>query len=85
MEKTTSADSDLKKGVLDELSREPSVNAADIGVTAHAGIVTLTGHVQNYMQKMDAEKVAGRVKGVKVVAAEMEVKLPYDSYVAAEV
>ena len=61
------------------------MNAADIGVTAHAGIVTLTGHVQNYMQKMDAEKVAGRVKGVKVVAAEMEVKLPYDSYVAAEV
>ena len=73
-----SSDSDLKKAVLDELSWEPSVNAAHIGVTAHAGIVTLTGHVENYMQKLGVEKAAGRVKGVKAVAEEIEVKLPYD-------
>ena len=71
-------DSDLKKAVLDELSWEPSVNAAHIGVTAHAGVVTLTGHVENYMHKLAAEKAASRVKGVKAVAEEIEVKLPYD-------
>jgi osmotically-inducible protein OsmY len=73
-----SSDSDLKKAVLDELSWEPSVNAAHIGVTAHAGVITLTGHVHNYMQKIGVEKAAGRVKGVKAVAEEIEVKLPYD-------
>jgi osmotically-inducible protein OsmY len=73
-----SSDSDLKRAVLDELSWEPSVNAAHIGVTAHAGVVTLTGHVDNYMHKMSAEKAVGRVKGVKAVAEQMEVKLPYD-------
>jgi osmotically-inducible protein OsmY len=73
-----SADSDLKKAVLDELSWAPNVNAAHIGVTTHAGIVSLTGHVETYMQKLDAEKAAGRVRGVKAVAAEIEVKLPYD-------
>ena len=78
MENTMSSDSDLKKAVLDELSWEPSVNAAHIGVTAHAGVITLTGHVHNYMQKIGVEKAAGRVKGVKAVAEEIEVKLPYD-------
>jgi osmotically-inducible protein OsmY len=73
-----SSDSDLKKAVLDELSWEPSVNAAHIGVTAHAGVITLTGHVGNYMHKTAAERAAGRVMGVKAVAEEIEVKLPYD-------
>jgi osmotically-inducible protein OsmY len=73
-----STDSDLKRAVLDELSWEPSVDAAHIGVTANAGVVTLTGHVENYSQKLDAEKATSRVKGVKAVAEEIEVKLPYD-------
>jgi osmotically-inducible protein OsmY len=73
-----SADSDLKRAVLDELSWEPSVDAAHIGVTANAGVVTLTGHVENYTHKLGAEKAASRVRGVKAVAEEIEVKLPYD-------
>ena len=70
-------DSDLKKAVLDELSWEPSVDAAHIGVTANAGVITLTGHVANYTHKLGAEKAASRVRGVKAVAEEIEVKLPY--------
>ena len=73
-----SSDSDLKKAVLAELGWEPSVNSAHIGVTAHEGVVTLTGHVASYMHKLAAEKAASRVKGVKAVAEEIEVKLPYD-------
>lgn len=73
-----SMDSDLKKAVLDELSWEPSVNAAHIGVTANAGVITLNGHVNNYAQKEGAERAASRVKGVHGVAEEIEVRLPYD-------
>ncbi|WP_375456599.1 BON domain-containing protein [uncultured Methylobacterium sp.] len=53
------------------------MTAAHIGVTAKDGIVTLTGHVQNYMEKHAAEKAAGRVKGVRAVAEEIEVRLPH--------
>jgi osmotically-inducible protein OsmY len=73
-----SSDSDLKTAVLAELKWEPSVNAAHIGVTTHAGIVTLTGHAENYMQKLRAEKAASRVRGVNAIAAEIEVKLPFN-------
>ena len=61
-----------------ELGWEPSIDAAHIGVTANAGVVTLTGHVQSFAQKVAAERAAARVKGVKAVAEEIQVKLPYD-------
>ena len=74
-----SKDSELKKVVLDELSWEPSVETAHIGVTAKDGVVTLTGHVDNYGHKLGAEKATSRVRGVKAVVEEIEVKLPYDA------
>lgn len=73
-----SNDSALKESVLAELEWEPSVTAAHIGVTARDGVVTLTGHVKAYYEKHAAEAAARRVKGVKGVAEEIEVKLPYD-------
>jgi len=73
-----SRDSELKKVVLEELRWEPSVDAAHIGVTARDGVVTLIGHVDNYSHKAGAEKAASRVRGVKAVVEEIEVKLPYD-------
>jgi len=78
VEKTMSDDKMLKQNVLAELNWEPSVTAAHIGVTAHSGVVTLTGHVGSFMEKWAAEKAASRVKGVKAVAEELEVRLPYD-------
>jgi len=41
-------------------------------------VVTLTGHVATYAEKRAAETAAGRVKGVKGIAEEIEVKLPFD-------
>ncbi len=73
-----SNDSHLKQAVLDELKWEPSVNAAHIGVTAKDGVVTLTGHVENYSEKSAAEQAARRVKDVKAIAEEIDVKLPFD-------
>jgi osmotically-inducible protein OsmY len=69
-------DSDLKKSVLAELSWEPSINAAHIGVEANNGVVTLSGHVDNYPAKSAAEAAAGRVKGVRAIVEKLDVKLP---------
>lgn len=68
----------LQEAVLAELRWEPSVTAAHIGVAANAGVVTLTGHVDNLMEKLAAEAAARRVKGVKAVVEEIEVRLPFD-------
>ena len=70
-----SHDRQLQEAVLAEFIWEPSVNAGHIGVTAHNGIVTLSGHVDSYMEKRAAEHAAIRVKGVKGVAEEITVEL----------
>ena len=72
-----SQDSQLQQDVLAEFKWEPSVTAGHIGVTAKNGVVTLSGHVDSYAQKFAAETAARRVKGVKGVAEEIEVKLPF--------
>jgi len=71
-------DRKLQESVLAELSWEPSLIAAHIGVTARDGVVTLTGHVANFAEKRAAETAAGRVKGVAAVAEEIEVRLSDD-------
>jgi osmotically-inducible protein OsmY len=71
-----SDDYQLQEAVLEELRWEPSVNAAHIGVTANAGVVALTGHVESLSEKFAAQDAAGRVKGVKAVAEEIQVQLP---------
>jgi len=70
-------DKHLKQAVLDELNWEPSVNSAHIGVTTKDGVVTLMGSVESYSEKRGAEMAALRVKDVKAVAEEIEVKLPF--------
>jgi osmotically-inducible protein OsmY len=73
------SDLELQRDVLDELEFEPSINAAHIGVTANKGVVTLTGFVTSYAEKLAAERAARRVKGVKAIAEEIEVRLPSDT------
>jgi osmotically-inducible protein OsmY len=73
-----SHDDQLQKSVLAELNWEPSITSAHIGVAAQDGIVTLTGHVDSFGQKHAAEMATGRVKGVKAVAEEIEVRLPFE-------
>jgi osmotically-inducible protein OsmY len=68
----------LRQDVIDELDFEPSIEAADIGVTAENGVVTLTGHVPSYSQKIAAERAAWRVKGVKAIAQEIQVRFAGD-------
>jgi osmotically-inducible protein OsmY len=72
-----SSDNQLQQAVLAELKWEPSVTAAHIGVAANAGVVTLSGHVASFAKKLAAETAARRVKGVKALAEEIEVRLPF--------
>ncbi|TAD87198.1 MAG: BON domain-containing protein [Alphaproteobacteria bacterium] len=68
-------DSQIQKDVIADLNWDPCVTASQIGVTARNGVVALTGHVGSYSEKYAAENAAGRVKGVKAVAEEIEVRL----------
>lgn len=76
------SDMQLREAVLEELDFEPAVDAAHIGVAAHAGVVTLSGFVASYADKLAAERAARRVKGVRAVAEEIEVRLPSDKKTA---
>jgi VCBS repeat-containing protein len=73
------SDSEVRQDVLDEMQWEPAVNANKIGVAVDNGIVTLSGYVCSYGEKRAAEQAAARVKGVKAIAEEIEVKSPTSS------
>eukprot|EP00873_Tetraselmis_striata_P030040 jgi/Tetstr1/450304/TSEL_037340.t1 len=68
-------DKTLRQMVIDELDFEPSIDSADIGVAVEAGIVTLTGHVSSYSQKLKAEEVVNRVRGVRGIAEKIEIRV----------
>jgi osmotically-inducible protein OsmY len=68
-------DAQLQHDVLAELEFEPSVDASHIGVAAENGVITLTGHVSLYAEKMAAERAAKRVYGVKAVANDIDIHL----------
>jgi osmotically-inducible protein OsmY len=69
-------DKDLRLDVLDELEWEPSIDAAAIGVAVYDGIVTLSGAVHSFTERLAAERATQRVHGVKAVANDLEVRLP---------
>ena len=68
---------ELRKDVVDELNWEPQLRnvASGLGVVANDGVITLSGLVHTYSQKLAAEHAAQRVSGVTVVAVDMEVKI----------
>ncbi|MEN5301147.1 BON domain-containing protein [Pseudomonas sp. TWI628] len=68
-------DLDLRDLVLEELEFKPDINAASIGVTVQDGVVTLSGHVNSYAQKVSAERTVKAMKGVRGLAEEIEVRL----------
>ena len=65
---------ELQKDVQNAIKWEPLLNAAEIGVTAKDGVVSLTGFVDSYSKKLEAENAAKNVAGVKAVVEKIEVK-----------
>ena len=76
---STRTDEDIQADVLDELKWDMRVRPNEIGVVVKDGVVTLTGWVDSYLKKIAAEEAAHRVRGVKAVANDIEVRLPTSS------
>jgi osmotically-inducible protein OsmY len=70
---TMTSDRMIHQAVLEALSYEPGLNATDIGIAVHDGVVTLTGSVPSYFAKSVAERVVKRVGGVRGLAEELRV------------
>jgi osmotically-inducible protein OsmY len=69
-------DENIQRDVLEELKWDARVQPNEIGVAVKDGIVTLTGWVDSYTKRWAAEEAALRVRGVKAVVNEIEVRLP---------
>ena len=72
----TSTDEQIQRDVLAELKWDARVQPNEIGVAVKDGVVTLTGWVDSYTKRWAAEEAAHRVRGVKAVANDIEVRLP---------
>lgn len=68
-------DRDLQQHVQTALDWEPSIDAANIGVSVDDGVITLRGDVRSYSEKATAERVTLGVYGVKAVANDVTVRL----------
>jgi osmotically-inducible protein OsmY len=68
-------DEQIQEEVLAELKWDARVLPNEIGVAVTDGVVTLTGWVDSYSKKWAAEEAAHRVRGVKAVANDIEVRL----------
>ncbi|WP_448097712.1 BON domain-containing protein [Luteibacter yeojuensis] len=71
----------LRQNIIEELDFEPSIDTSGIAVAVDDGIVTLSGHVGTYAEKVNAERATWRVKGVKAIAQEIKVRLPFEKKV----
>jgi osmotically-inducible protein OsmY len=86
----TKTNETLQKDVQDAIKWEPLLNAAEIGVIVKDGVVTLTGSVDSYSKKLEAEDAAKSVAGVKAVIEKIEIKFGHngkkdDSDIASEI
>ena len=74
----TEADIRVRDAILHQREWDPEVDASAIGVAAKRGAVTLTGYINSYGGKLAAERAAKRVRGVRAVANDVEVRLKLD-------
>jgi osmotically-inducible protein OsmY len=72
--KTMKSNQDLQKEIQEALKWEPLLHAAEIGVIVKDGIVTLTGTVDSYAKKLEAENATKKVAGVKALVEKIEIK-----------
>ena len=67
-------DEQLREQVISEIESDPALRSAEIIVAAERGLITLTGSVESYPEKLGAEEAAKRVAGVRAVANDLEIK-----------
>jgi osmotically-inducible protein OsmY len=69
------SDDQIRREVEDELRYDPSLAEDDIAVSVRDGVVTLAGRVKSYLDKWRAERSASRVRGVRAIANDLDVRL----------
>jgi len=75
-------DSELRQDIIDELEFDPSFDGEHIGVAVDNNVVSLSGHVNGYAQKVAAVAAVQRVKGVHAIAENIEVRYPFQKQTA---
>jgi osmotically-inducible protein OsmY len=75
-------DSQLRQDVIDEFEFDPRFNGEHVGVAVDKNVVSLSGHVNSYAEKLAAIAAARRVKGVHAIAENIEVRYPYQAQTA---
>src|SRR6202165_5503381 len=71
----TRTDQQIHEDVLNEFRWGPRIQPNEIGVAVKDGVVTLTGWIDSHTKRWAAEDAAHRVRGVKAVANDIEVRL----------
>lgn len=83
------ADETIQEDVLDEIAYDDEVSVTDVGVGVRDGVVTLTGALESFADRLAAEQAAFRVAGVRAVANDMTVRVsegdPDDTQIAETV
>jgi osmotically-inducible protein OsmY len=74
----TEADLRIREAVMRQLDWDPEVDASAIGVAARDSVITLSGYVPDYSGKLAAERAAKRVRGVRGVANDIEVRRTFE-------
>ncbi|MGB5008467.1 MAG: BON domain-containing protein [Ferruginibacter sp.] len=67
------SDIQIQEDVMEQLRWEPFLQASEIGVAVHHGIVTLSGHVDSYAKKLTAENATKKIAGVKAIAEDIQI------------
>ncbi len=73
--KGSGSDLRTREAVMRQLDADPRVDAREIGVSATDGAVLLSGFIDTYEGKLAAERAAKRIRGVRAVANDLQVKL----------
>ncbi len=73
-------DEEVSSNINMALANNAVTEAWEIGVDVNHGIVTLTGTVDSYLEKKEAEWIASGVEGVNEVNNQLTVNFPYSYY-----
>ena len=77
-------DHNLQATVMERLDLDPAINSSHIGVAVQEGVVSLSGHVPSLLERSEAERAAGKVRGVRAIINGISVDLPGQSRTSDE-
>jgi osmotically-inducible protein OsmY len=69
----------LRHDVLSELDWDPRFDSRNIGVAVKNAVVALSGQVGSYAERRAAQEAVQAIAGVKAVANDLVIELPFDT------